>query len=359
MDHHGNARLDVARGLSALVVFAAHISQVFIWPYLGALSAVEVIAGTAAREAVLIFFLLSGFLITTSITKNIERNGYFDPIGYGIDRIARLYPPFLFAIAVTSLLYFIVNWFSLPGAVGPLGELRPSGLTFSMRELCNAIVLNNGLTSMNGPLWTLYIEAKLYVLALGVAMTIMGKSLPIKIIGAIITIAAARFSYHVHGTMFLFLSAIWIMGALASFKFARPIARFTTIGTTITVFCAWLSPIYASSYLDGSKLALALQAASCAIFAYVVLIRRWTEMGFPAWMRKSADYSYTLYVLHFPFLALGLSIAISFGVSTLSVSLLFALTSASVAFISARIASRSLENVTWFKRMIKVAIPNL
>lgn len=359
MDHHGNARLDVARGLSALVVFAAHISQVFIWPYLGAMSAVEVLAGTAAREAVLIFFLLSGFLITTSITKNITRNGYFEPTEYLVSRIARIYPPFLFALAIMSALYFIVSHFSLPGAAPPLGQLRPSGLTFTFKEFFNALSLHDGLTSINGPLWTLYIEAKIYIVAMGVALAVSGKSIPFRIIGAMVAILVVstwiKTSYDPHGKMFWFLSTIWIMGAVASFEFARPFFRFATIGIMITVVCTWLSPIYASSYLDGNKTGLALQAVSCAIFAYVIMIRRWTEVDYPAWMRRSADYSYTLYVIHFPFLALGLSIAISFGVNSLFVSLLFALIFGSAALIAARLAARRLEDVPRYKGWLNSA----
>jgi peptidoglycan/LPS O-acetylase OafA/YrhL len=77
VNHQGNFRFDVARGISALVVFASHLTQVFVWPFLVAASWVDVLSGIAAREAVLLFFLPSGLLITKSIMANVERYGYF------------------------------------------------------------------------------------------------------------------------------------------------------------------------------------------------------------------------------------------------------------------------------------------
>jgi|tagenome__1003787_1003787.scaffolds.fasta_scaffold15188452_1 peptidoglycan/LPS O-acetylase OafA/YrhL len=80
MEHTGNTRFDVARGLAALVVFIAHINQIFVWRFFQPVSWPEMISGWAARAAVLAFFLLSGMLITKSILSNIKRNGYFEPV---------------------------------------------------------------------------------------------------------------------------------------------------------------------------------------------------------------------------------------------------------------------------------------
>lgn len=43
---------------------------------------------------------------------------------------------------------------------------------------------------------------------------------------------------------------------------------------------------------------------------YLLLVNAWTECNFPTWLRATANFSYTLYVIHFPLLALGLSLAL-------------------------------------------------
>ncbi|MFL6812776.1 MAG: acyltransferase family protein, partial [Bradyrhizobium sp.] len=130
MEHAGNTRFDVARGLAALVVFVAHLNQIFIWRFFQPVSWMEMVSGWAARAAVLVFFLLSGLLITKSIISNIKRNGYFEPTDYLLNRIARLYPPLLFAVLLTVVVVSVIHFLGLPGSTGALGAVRPSGVSF-------------------------------------------------------------------------------------------------------------------------------------------------------------------------------------------------------------------------------------
>ena len=63
-------QLDAFRGLSALLVLAGHLAQVFWLPFIAADSALVPFFATLARHAVLVFFLLSGFFIALSIRRN-------------------------------------------------------------------------------------------------------------------------------------------------------------------------------------------------------------------------------------------------------------------------------------------------
>ena len=162
MDRKNTLRFDATRGVAALVVLVAHVAQTFAWRLYGDGSWFEMALGWAARFAVLVFFLLSGRLIVASIASNVRRNGYFDATDYLLSRVARLYPPFLFAISLAVGVVAIVHIFGLPGANGtPLGSLRASGLHFTTSEIVRSLLLYNGMTVVDGPLWTLYIEVKL------------------------------------------------------------------------------------------------------------------------------------------------------------------------------------------------------
>jgi peptidoglycan/LPS O-acetylase OafA/YrhL len=100
----------------------------------------------------------------------------FEPLDYVLSRIARLNPPYLFALILTVAVVFFLRYFRLPGGHSSLGVLRPGGLFFSGTELWQAVALHDGMTGVNGPLWTLYIEVKTYIAAMGLAMIFWSRS---------------------------------------------------------------------------------------------------------------------------------------------------------------------------------------
>lgn len=88
------------RGIAAIIVLLGHVSEAYIARFFGSDHLIFQTSGTIARHAVLIFFLLSGYLITVSIMINIRRNAYFSVVDYLSARISRIHPPFLGAIIV-------------------------------------------------------------------------------------------------------------------------------------------------------------------------------------------------------------------------------------------------------------------
>lgn len=94
------------RGIAAFTVALAHAYGIFIAPHLGADGFMPKLLGQAAHQSVMVFFIISGLLITLSIKSNIEKNsGKFDLIKYLSSRVARIYPPLCFAIFIS--LFFI------------------------------------------------------------------------------------------------------------------------------------------------------------------------------------------------------------------------------------------------------------
>ena len=65
-----------------------------------------------------VFFVISGFLITGLLVRELESNGRIDLLTFYARRARRLLPAALLVIAVT----FGAGWFLLPGSEQPRGH---------------------------------------------------------------------------------------------------------------------------------------------------------------------------------------------------------------------------------------------
>jgi peptidoglycan/LPS O-acetylase OafA/YrhL len=134
--HHDNAYplLDLMRFGAALLVMLAHLRDQYFMAY-GDTQAGSKLLKTAfflatrlGMESVLLFFVLSGFLVGgISLDKAVK--GRFSPVKYAIDRFTRIYTPlvpvliFALLICLTSGMAFswgnfLVNLASLQGVFG-------------------------------------------------------------------------------------------------------------------------------------------------------------------------------------------------------------------------------------------------
>ena len=350
-------RFDVARGLSALVVLAAHSCQVFLARLTTTPdSTLAAIFGNAARQSVLVFFVLSGFLITKSIVSNVVRNGYFDPIDYLSSRVARIYPPFLFALMVAMLVAFIVHQFDLPGGIRPLGgepQRVRDHLVFSASELWHALLMQSGMTTIDGPLWTLFIEAKIYFIAMSVALVARGRSVFYKCLGIPLAIAGL---YAIRGDYDcgLFASA-WMVGSAAT-AFRNPsLTRYiAAISVIIIGLTLAFGPVFGSNVMDTTANKV-LQILCCLLYAHVLLVSNGLELNYPNTIRRTGDFSYTLYVVHFPILVLCLSLALPMIGSSWTLSIIAQICAAILAICVAIVVAPTLENVPFYRAVIREA----
>lgn len=348
LDSANTRRFDVMRGVAAIVVLLAHAAQAFAWRLYGAGSYLDMTSGWGARFAVLAFFLLSGRLITASIATNIKRNGAFDSMDYFLSRIARLYPPLLFAIALVLGVVAIIQIFGLPGFDGTaLGTLRPSGMSFTAGELFKCLLLYDGMTGVDGPLWTLYIEAKLYVAAAGFSMLLSCHRTAIRLAGLVLVLLVLWTGPNHY--RFWFFAIVWCLGALTNIRAASNPYAFVSIWSAVALACVLMSvPV---DYIDRPAGTL-VQILGCAAIAYTLLVHDWAEIDFPSWLGRTGDFSYTLYVSHFPILALLLSLSLAIAPSSAVVAGIAALLSIALALLIAIIAARSLEQPRKFKQAL-------
>lgn len=303
--HHLHNHFDALRGISAFVVFLAHVNQTLFFRFFGSQALIALISEFVARMAVLIFFLLSGYLITQSIRLNITRNGHFSPTDYLLSRIARIYPPYIGVILLCLIVLGMLAWFDLPGyhtAYGIPSDHYRAVAYYSLRwwEIPLGLLMILGLLGADGPLWTLYVEFQMYIVAMGVAVW-FGKGVS-RFFWLLPAIAASLLA-----TIYPTLVVVWILGALANLV---PIERKVVIALAATSFALLLAllaflPQWFGSVdtADGHKVQLVASVFLCS-----TLILSRPKWHFPEWVVGSGDFSYSLYVVHWPLLMLVLSL---------------------------------------------------
>lgn len=103
-------------------------------------------------SGVILFFLLSGFCIALPYVG--DRSRKFDFNEYGARRFFRIYPPYIFAIALTLVIEVVLR------------AINNDSLSPLSTYLANIFMIQNyttGALTTNGVLWTLPIEMELYL----------------------------------------------------------------------------------------------------------------------------------------------------------------------------------------------------
>lgn len=89
--------LDGLRGISILLVFTAHPKYPDFWPLFH------------GQAGVTIFFVLSGFLITTLLLREEQKYGRIDLPGFFIRRLFRIYPVFIAVFLLYCVLILVLG----------------------------------------------------------------------------------------------------------------------------------------------------------------------------------------------------------------------------------------------------------
>lgn len=336
MDKRGDASVDFAtsrlmdslRGLSALVVAYVHGFQIFVLPNLGSGTPAHIMTSLVATYAVNAFFVVSGFMICISTLRHRNPDGSFQSAEFARARIIRIYPPLLFAVALTLLVYFVVSGLGLHGSE----SFRLNGELFLARErvevewaaLPSTLLLLYGAVpfvppplNMDGPLWTLSYEWWFYVLTFLVARLrnrlSFSRLAPIMIIGAMM----------IYGRNYLFLwfLLIWLSGFCLAItylahglnsKHCLPVVLMLACVLFIMLFAMgnghlWHDMLLPFDSSSGQK--IMVLCSMLATLALAVIVRHTSsshhEFRFP--LTRLANFSYTLYVIHYPLYLLAFS----------------------------------------------------
>lgn len=330
------------RGAAAAVVLFAHVVQLhFLRFHLN--TSLHQVSSIASEYAVVVFFILSGYLITHTLETNVERNGELRLDIYLAARIARLYPPLLYAIGVSLLVFFVMDFFGLPGRSGPMrlsGDLYAARdiVHLSLGEIKRALLMLQGLLEINGPLWSLYMEAKLYVLfACALALISSGRGIVSKVILAAVFYYAAKAGVELNPG-FAGYATMWLIGALAYYVWSEQGDWRNRI-----LMCAGL--IIAAELwhvlVDGTVLRIVARDVLIAALISWLLFKRRVRVPVP---QRLADCSYSLYATHFPVLLLAQSLLISTGSvsvgTAIGVAILSTAAAAGVALVGGAIEAK-------------------
>ena len=312
--NHQN-KFDLLRGVASIVVLLAHVAATFLYRFVGALHPLAQACGTLARHAVLVFFLLSGHLITQSIVANVQRNRRLDVREYLVARLARIYPALVGAILIVLLVAATIQGLALPGAqsYGIPGDLYAVRSRFAVEagDVLHALLMQNGMLDADGPLWSLCIEFHLYQVALFVALAATPGATLNRIGAAAMAVAVVFWGISRDG-QFAFYLAVWSVGAALSVWRVQAVrckvafAAIAWVGAGVHGVLLLTAPALLSAALPNVWVACGLQFWACMGYAYAMFQSGWRPR--PArWLVRSGDFSYSLYVIHFPLLLLVLS----------------------------------------------------
>lgn len=305
--------LDLMRAIAALLVCLEHWRNLLYVDYHQiashrALFAVPYVIVSAGHPAVIIFFVLSGYLISGSIFRFFERDQWAWST-YLTHRLVRLWIVLLPALVLGSALDFSGLHLRLApalyaGQTGThmLGDVAQAlhPLTFVGNLFFVQGILVTTLGS-NGPLWSLANEFWYYILFPCAFLALRrGTPLLLRIVNAGVFIGCAFFA----GKNIMVLFPVWLLGTLlAAIRPARVGLGWRAAAAVLYVpvffFLAKGSPISAvlSDYVLGV----------ITFFFIWLLLGAQSEAPAKLWVRASrvmARFSYTLYLVHVPFLVL-------------------------------------------------------
>ena len=331
-------RLDVWRGFLALVITIVHGSQLYHPKYLMNETRQELL-DIIGYSGVLGFFFLSGMVIVLSLEKNYERNGYLDFKEYFIARFSRIYPPLIFSVIICVIFRYIVIW-------GGFTHLRENFL-FSFRDIIDYLLMVKvSLGQINAPLWTLILEWWFYFIGFLIYLIVKQKKIMSKILTSIIVIYFSFLMYNLNEFAVNYL-VIWLLGAVFGYFINSEIFRKIMFYISIALFIFFIF-IYNSilTQVDLSKVWY-LQLLLTIFFAGIAL-----KIPYIKFFSTSAKYSYSLYILHYPFFLFITSITYNFVKENTTLNLTVFFTSFIILYILSYFTSIYFEKKDLYSNLV-------
>jgi peptidoglycan/LPS O-acetylase OafA/YrhL len=275
--------LDSIRAVSAQAVVIGHGLSFFnIYP-----TGVPYVQNIAVQ----LFFVLSGFLIAYALARTDTFTNYF------INRFSRIYSAYLPALLLIAAVdlwlislgrYEFADYLTLRVFVGNVFMLFNWPLTnwWQIPALGSA-----------GPLWTLAVEWHIY-LAVG-ALYFVPRHPWLIVVAAPFSLVPAWFLLSsVQPGVGTGLTTLWLLGFLGYFLFER-IRR---IGIGLSIFCAISLVTYAALLEQGREYQIAIYPLLALAFLCAVAFASRFQKRQSNIVRLFADYSFTLYLIHYTIL---------------------------------------------------------
>lgn len=289
---------DFLRLLFAFIVVLAHIHELTKgqnpFPYLSHVDSFLPVAG---------FFIISGFLIARSYDRSKSLKDYF------IKRAKRLLPGYVLIILTTAILFVFVSTFSFSAYFGnPMWfKFLGSNLVFLnfIAPCLPGVFLHNEMCAINGSLWTIKVEVGFYIIVPLLAFLIRQLKRPFLFLMVLYVLVLihnyllARFLaisnpglYFTMSHQLPALMTYFISGMMLHYYFEF-LFKNKGIIAAIALPVFLVEYVYNYHYLQPIALALLL-----FYFAYSTRFKLLNNVG------KHGDFSYGIYIYHFPLIQL-------------------------------------------------------
>lgn len=267
------------------------------------LIAVMFAIGRIGNEAVIMFFVLSGFLVGGVAAVRIKDQS-FKVAEYAIDRFVRIMLPLVPALTLTAIIGCVVDReFDFWSFVGNLLSLQ--GVLVSV-------------FGDNAPLWSLSFEVWFYILMGAIGLSVLHRD---KVLIGIVIIIVFMAVFTKLSVVYWFC---WLIGAIAFVYRPSRFNVYLLVSSVLLMFCSIIlvelaqpthsldieslrriiPSIEVSRLLLATGMALLLQQVSL-LHPKSALMTRIDSMG-----ASLAASAYTLYLTHYPVLQLGASLGI-------------------------------------------------
>lgn len=302
-------QLESLRGISAIVVLFTHCFQAFIAPFDQTIYPLIRLLG---QSAVMMFFVLSGYLIGHSIQKNIHLFGRFNIWHYLKQRCKRILPPFIFALALTALLYVLAPLYFASQShafVHDFGLMIRNSYDINLTDFIGTAFFLNGFitstVSANAALWSLSYEVWFYILAICIPLAHQ-KNMIIALVASALLVGLAYLNIQ-----FFFYFLVWLAAFLLSFQSIRSlisaqldILQHIFIGLALCIACFdfyQFHYVYMGQFYSTENFTWFNVCVGLAICCWLARLHQ-NKTDYAAPLPQTAHYSYTLYVTHFPLL---------------------------------------------------------
>ncbi len=283
---------DLLRFVFAFVVLLVHAHT------LSGVNSLSVLSDTLSSSmAVKSFFVVSGFLIFMSYENSSSIKSYF------LKRIRRIYPAYFFVVIFCSIFGYALSTYSIT-SYWSLDTLKyvMSNLLFLNFLYPNlpGVFESNKFQAVNGALWTLKIEVMFYLFVPFAVMAFkrfnrLGVILAIYVMSVLYSLLLLGMVRESGASIYVELQRqlpgqlTYFMAGAAAYYYFNYLRRFRVLAVLFSLI----------AFLFNSSLPwLILEPVALAmlIFAVAYLIPYLGNFG------KYGDFSYGIYILHFPIL---------------------------------------------------------
>lgn len=252
---------------------------------------------------VLLFFIMSGFLIAATLIQNSSRPGYTF-VRYLIDQFARIYSGLVPALTFVV----VVDWITLHLASAPTiaryYNFKALVANLSMLECYRGIFprsLQWYAFGSASPLWTLSIEWHIYLFIGAVFFAVIKRRpmfllIPVALFFGQTPMHFLLGGFQADGGIGTGLFSLWLGGAGLYVMLSRYVPPRWVAATALV--CGLVA--YALLVTPGHEYEWATYPALILIVGALVAVTQYTRsFGRAHWIRTVADYSFTLYLIHY------------------------------------------------------------